>query len=102
MKLWIQSVQLSEAKTLLEGALLAIRNEVVSITTPKVDEQMVAKAARWLSSILKLIKLLSLDAQKKEFSYNLANSQMVLFQQELEELEYLHMQLAAKKEITYQ
>ena len=65
--------------TLLEVALLAAGNEVVSTTTPKMDEQMVAKAAGWLSSILESIKLSSSDAQKNGFSYDPANSQMVSF-----------------------
>ena len=75
---------------------------MISITTPKVNEQMVVKAARWLSSILESIKLSSSDAQKNGFSYDPANSQMVSFRQELEELERHHMQLAAKEEVTYQ
>jgi len=65
--------------------LLAAGNEVVSITSPKVDEQMVAKAAGWLRSILESIELSSSDAEK-----------------EVDELKRRQQQLAAKEAVTYQ
>ena len=79
------SVRSSEATTLLEGPLLVAGNEMVSITSPKVDEQMVAKAAGWLRSILESIKLSSSDAEK-----------------EVDELKRRQQQLAAKEAVTYQ
>ena len=65
MKPRSRSVRSSEATTLLEGPLLVAGNEMVSITSPKVDEQMVAKAAGWLRSILESIELSSSDAEKE-------------------------------------